>query len=357
MRPESFSVAELLLDAKNPRLPDGVGDLQSSLMAYFAEYGTLVELADSMLDNGYFEAERIIVLETDDGPVAVEGNRRLATLKILHGLPGTDEYRLTDREVTPAMLERLDPIPCLVVESREHLTKYLAYRHIGGQKTWSPEAKARFLRAMVADAVEEGSENVFRTVGRRVGSNALGVRNSYIALSVLERGRDEYGLDVGHVQFHRFGVWIRCMNSPEIRAHINLGSPLTYEEVDAALGGIDEFGLSEVLRDLTPQAGTRKARLHDSRDVTDYGRILANEMARTALRKYGDLEVARQVILRMTFVERVERVSSDTELLLEELVRLGALEDADRVLLSAKHLEGLARTLRASIADLVQSDD
>ena len=62
------------------------------------------------------------------------------------------------------------------------------------------------------------------------------------------------------------------MNSPQIRAYIGLGDPRTYNEVQEAFNGLKAEPLKEVLDDLTPQSGRKKALLADSRDVTDYGR-------------------------------------------------------------------------------------
>lgn len=357
MRPENIGVESLRLDPENPRVPEYVERTQGALLQYIFDRGKLDELAESFLDNGYFEPERIVVRSNGNEFVAVEGNRRLAALMILHQLPVAQGLRLLDDQPTSDQLNRLRSIPCLVLEPDEAVDSYLAYRHIGGLKTWSPEAKARFIKRLVQDAAKDGREP-FQSVGRRVGSNALGVRNPFLALAILEHGRDELDIDTKFVQYERFGVWIRCMNSVEIKSYINLGDPRSYEEVMAAIQALDRSPLEEIVGDLSPR-GTSKPVLQDSRDVTDYGRVLANEKAHAVLRRHDDLAVARQVIQLKSLPERIAQICVSVELVLEEIYRLDPPEDvgfAHNLRREGDRLSGIARTLRASIRELAEDD-
>jgi hypothetical protein len=355
MRPEDISYQLLRLDPENPRVPEGTGRRQSELLQFIYDRGSLAELADSFLDNGYFAPERLVVRTDDDKYVVVEGNRRLATLMILHGVPEADGMRLTDEDPTDEQLERLEVIPCLVIEDGDLVEQYLAFRHIGGLKTWGPEAKARYIARMVSEAVERGESDVFRSVGRRVGSNAQGVRNPYLALSVLRYARDELSIPTEYVQYERFGVWVRCMNSVDIRGYMGLGDPRSYEEIESSLRGIQTEALSEIISDLTPR-GIRKPVLQDSRDVTDYGRVLANPTARQVLRTHDDLEVAKQVIRQQSLADRIARVATNVDLLIAEINQLDNLAEEDSghdLEREADHLAGAARTLRAGIRGLL----
>lgn len=85
----------LKLDDQNPRLPGELhGRSQSELLAYIYKTGALEELAQSFIDNGFFEHEPLIVLaepDEDGRHIVLEGNRRLATLMILLELPEAEE--------------------------------------------------------------------------------------------------------------------------------------------------------------------------------------------------------------------------------------------------------------------------
>jgi hypothetical protein len=358
MKPDLLPIASLRLDPENPRIPEDVGRSVRNLLEYIYDRGSLTELAESMLDNGYFEAERLIVREDGDKFTVLEGNRRLATLMILHQVPEAEGMRLTDEEPTRQQLDRLSHIPCLILGDGEQVDTYLAYRHIGGLKTWSPEAKARFIKRLVRQSLASGDQNVFRSVGRRVGSNAQGVRTPFLALAVLETGRDEFSIPTRHVQYHRFGVWVRCMNSVDIRSFINLGDPRTYDEVIDALGAIRKEALAEVIADLTPR-GKAKPVLQDSRDVTDYGRVITDKRAHEALRTHDDLEIAKQVIRQQSLPDRVSRVAAEVDLLMEEVYQLESLAEDERrhdLQREVDRLFGATRALRAAVRDLLPDD-
>jgi hypothetical protein len=357
VRPELISVTLLRLDPDNPRLPEGVQRTPLAMLQYVYDRGSLAEIGESFLDNGYFQAERLVVRPENDHYVVVEGNRRLATLMVLHEFPEAEGMRVAEDDPTAAQLDRLRKIPCLVLEPGESVDTYLAYRHIGGLKTWSPEAKARFIKRMVEREVQTGVDNVFRAVGRRVGSNALGVRNPYLALAVLEHGRDELSIPTRFVQYERFGVWIRCMNSVDLRSFIHLGDPRTYEEVRGALDGLNPDALAELISDLSPR-GSRKPVLRDSRDVTEYGRVVTNERAREVLRTHDDLEVAKQVVRQESLPDRVARVATEADLLMEEVNQLEVLDEAfaHDLIREVNRLAGTARSLRAVVRELAGDD-
>ena len=83
-------VADLLLDPENPRLPEDLqGADQPELLRYLNDETVLEEIIRSLNDNGFFEHEPLIAYEDDEleGYVVLEGNRRLAALKVLLGAP------------------------------------------------------------------------------------------------------------------------------------------------------------------------------------------------------------------------------------------------------------------------------
>ena len=357
---ERIPVRKLLLDGDNPRLPEKLHrGSQFELLNFLREKGVLEELAQSYLDNGFFQHEPLIVLPTGDHDkyTVVEGNRRLAALKILHGAPEAGDIRFLGIDPSREQLEQLEEIPCFPVSDRNIVHAYIGFKHIGGLKTWAPEAKARYVLAEVRKLVEGGTEDPFRELGRRAGSNATGIRNSYLAIRILLHARDEFGVDVGHIQEHRFGVWLRCMNSADIRKHIGLRGVGTYQEIEEALKGVQGDKLKEVLGDLKSAGGRALAVLGDSRDVTAYGRVLADKRARATLRKTDDLSLAKQVVEELGLGKRARRLVDSVRLFVDALHRM-ELEDIPRDLLqTTEELALLARSARAIVKDRMDDHD
>jgi hypothetical protein len=356
-----LGTADLHLDAENPRLPEHLlhGD-EAEILAYLFENDVLDELAESFLDNGYFEFEPLIVKKAPGaGWIVLEGNRRLAALQILLGINAAQDADLEfslETEPSVEQLQRLRRVPCYVVADTEEVRHFLGFRHIGGLKMWSPEAKARYVsrevKRMLPVAQEKGA-NVFTLIGREVGSNAQGVRNPYIAIRILQYASDEFGIDVVYIQRRRFGVWVRCMNSTELRQYIGFNGARTYEEIEDGLKSLREKRLSEVVADLTPAPGERKAVLADSRDVTDYARVLVHKEAHRALRKFRDLVVARQIVDRTELPARLNRLADSLSVLLSEIEGGGAAEE---LLPPAERVFSHARSLRALVKGLVEEE-
>jgi ParB-like nuclease domain len=355
-RQAEIAVADLRLDPQNPRLPEELqGAEQPRLLRYLYDNGALDELIRSFADNGFFRHEPLIVVASDDldGYVVLEGNRRLCALKILLGEPDAQEEGLEpqlDERVDDARLDELRVVPCYLVDDPLDVHQFLGFRHIGGIKTWSAEAKARYLLSETEREAEAGAPNPFGDVARRVGSNAQGVRNSYLALALLRHARDEFEIQVRHVMEERFGVWLRCMNAQDIRRYVGLDSPRRYEEVREQIVRTSGERLREVVGDLTPR-GEQRPVLWDSRDVTVYGQVLTNPVAHDALRKYEDLTTARQIVQLAELPQRLRTLRSQIDVAALEAQQA---EPTDDLVQAAEALSAAARALRATVRDRLE---
>ena len=340
---QNLAVDELRLDDENPRLPERVrGRPQSEILRFLYENGVLEEIAQSYMDHGFFRNEPLIVTREDEQcHTVIEGNRRLATLKVLRGAPEADGLHLLV-ESSADRIEQLATVPCFLVSSRDEIRAYVGFRHIGGIKTWDPEAKARYVLGEVARLVERNSPDPFRELGRRIGSNTQGVRNSYLAIRILLYAREEFGLDVSDLQENRFGVWLRCMNSADIRRHIGLGYERTHEEIGSAVRRIDGQRLAEIVGDLRNRPDKQSV-LGDSRNVTTYGRVLANEHAHKTLRQTNSLSLARKIVDDLDTASRAWRLVDEVKLLMDTIPRAEITQD---LLAATEELHQLARSVR-----------
>jgi hypothetical protein len=356
-----LDVNDLRLDDHNPRLPEEkLGMDQRGLLEWLEEEETLDELAASMLANGFFAHEPLVVIPSNGATpyTVVEGNRRFATLSILLQLPAAEASGIEfefEKPPSADQLSSLRTIPCLIVESADEVRKFLGFRHIGGLKTWSPEAKARYLETEIDLEHKEGSSNPFRAVGRRVGSNALGVRGPYIALKILRVARDEFGIQsAGYVLRFKFGVWTRLLNSQEVRGFIGFNDPTSYDGIQTSLEKLNHNALAQVLSDMQPRDGRLSAVLQDSRDATKYGRVIGNEKARSALLKHGDLELAHEIVDRTQIASRLSVLTRTVDVLIQGIDDYDITED---VVAKARALNNSARSLAAIVAERAHEKD
>lgn len=354
---ELIPADQLRLDPLNPRLPeDSRKWKQHEILVHLKTTGALEELAHSMASEGFFPNEPLTVMKSEKpkGFIALEGNRRVATLMMLLGQPEAGDEEFFDLELTSAQRKRLATIPCLVVDEREAVDSFIGFRHIGGLKTWSPEAKARWIVHEVDKEAKSGGDNPFLTVGRRVGQYGPTIRASYLSLQVLRFARDAGGVKIDRLvdpKAQRFGVWLRCLSSPEIKAHMHLD--LTggegYREVLKAVKRVSAERVGDIVSDLVPE-DDRPAILRDSRDVTVYGRVLANDRARKLLRSRRDLDIARQVIEDVELAAKLRKEAGRLDVLRNELARVEMTPDLAEAVADvyaiARQMNSLAKSER-----------
>ncbi len=223
-----------------------------------------------------------------------------------------------------------------------------------GIKKWGAEAKARYLSEEVRRAVAIGASDPFREVGKRVGSNALGVRNSFLALEILKWATGEYAIDTRQLRNKRFGVWTRALNSADIRAYIGLGEVSTYQDVTDALKHLHDKQLARVIGDLTPPVQGGKALVEDSRDITDYGRILQSERASSMLARYRDFDLAQRIVSEGDLPARLRRLRDECNAALQEVQQVDATKD---LLAAASELNAVARSIVGAVREALTDDE
>lgn len=218
---EPWPVDRLLLDAENPRLPEHLANAsQNELLLHFAREYQLEELAWSMAERGYFAEEPLLTVRATNPEyrIVIEGNRRLATLKLL---ADADLRALVPRralwdELAAAVAQHnLAEVPTRNYEERRQLVEYLGFRHVSGLMAWESEAKARFIHKLI---VEYGYS--FQDAGRVIGSRSDAIRRQFVAWRAIEQARAA-GHTIEHV-VARFGVFYRALQNPAIRRFVHL---------------------------------------------------------------------------------------------------------------------------------------
>jgi len=153
---QMVNVENLLLDYENPRLTTaGVEASQEALLKELYNRYDLDDLIVSLARNGYFSEEPLIAVQHKGGAAklftVVEGNRRLAALKIL--LSEDAQKTVGAKNVPkplPEVVGRLNPVPIKVYPSRAEIVPYLGVRHIVGVKPWDALAKAKYIERLVS---------------------------------------------------------------------------------------------------------------------------------------------------------------------------------------------------------------
>jgi hypothetical protein len=284
---ESAPVDELYLDPKNPRL--GEEEIQRELtqpeLLKEMQQWELEELAVSFLETGFWTYEPLIVVrEMLDGErrlVVIEGNRRLATLKLLEKLQKGEQVPSRFRKVVegfPIPSELLESVPYLSVETRSDVQAFIGFRHVSGIKQWKPAEKAAFMATLL-----EEQDKSYEEVARLFGSKPRQVRQTYIAYRILRQMLDHDVLDIEDIG-RRFSVMDRAIQDANVREFLGINLELTPEEALEPIDVDHEYVMPFFADILFGRDGADPI-LPDSRQIKQLGLILDNQRARSYLEK------------------------------------------------------------------------
>jgi hypothetical protein len=283
---KDIEVKKLLLDSKNPRLPDQISmESYDEILLYVAEEYDSLSIARSISLYGYFPSEPLIAIPKDnDCLIVVEGNRRLTALKLLLDSDLRDRLEVEfEDEWNLLSSSDLIPkeVPVIKVNNRKDVAPIIGYRHISGIEPWDPWAKSRFIASLLD---ENGVD--FENVAEQVGESRNGVAANYRNYKVLKRAHD---LDVNTEEAEsKFGVFERAMVSPGLREHIGAPIPSEMQKETNVVKDEDAGNLQELFRWLF---GENKV-ITDSRDITRLGYVVALEDGLRNLRDTRNLEEA-----------------------------------------------------------------
>jgi len=140
-------IDSLRLDRRNPRLVEfGVtaNTPEREIVEILWDTMDVQELVQSIAASGYFEHEPLIVAKENGAYVVIEGNRRLAAVRILldNGLAKAVNCRV--RLAGEDKKDTLRQLPALISD-RVSSWRYLGFKHVNGPAKWSSYAKAQYI--------------------------------------------------------------------------------------------------------------------------------------------------------------------------------------------------------------------
>lgn len=149
---QTVNVTSLLLDPSNPRIPElGHKANQREIVAELVNNDTVYDLAKDIAAQGFFPTEVLICVEENTELIVVEGNRRLAALKLLLSPELAPQEWLTRFRT----LARKNPSPAVqqvkvvVAPSRSDAAPLIMNRHTQtGIKRWEPIQQARYVHSL-----------------------------------------------------------------------------------------------------------------------------------------------------------------------------------------------------------------
>ena len=323
-------VEKLELDPSNPRLPKDLRDKgQSEILSILKRYFDLDELAYSMTENGYFDEEPLVATPVDipskfieQDPLqlsqessyfaylqsdstrfmVVEGNRRLATVKLLLSSDLRMELRIKGwPSISPEVREDLVVLPVIIYSSRAEVLRYMGVRHITGIKKWESFSKAIY----VAEMVDGGSE--INEIQRQVGDRSNSVRKLYLSYKLIDIAETELSMETDKAKEY-FSYLILAIGQRPVKDFLGIPDRLAEVNFDEPIRTGKEGNLKYLISWLFGEGKEKPPVVRESRDITNYlTPILRSE------------EATEYLILTRSLMDAYDRSEGEKLLLLRNL--------------------------------------
>lgn len=320
----NVAIGRLHLDPANPRLPEEVqGGKEPELMQHLYEHFDLDEIAAPMAQNGYFDEEPLVAVPNDlpkklepkpgDSPskeyltflddaefTVVEGNRRLATARILREPSLRQKLRVRGwPDISAEVRADLDELPVIIYPTRKEVLPYLGVRHITGNKKWDSYAKARYIAKML----DEG--NTVDDIVREVGDRSQGVLRNAISYYILQQARTELDVDISRAK-EDFSYMLLAIGQRNIKVFLGWSKsakddkvkvlPLEEVSLEQPIPDTHLKNLRDFLSWIYGEGSKVLPVIKESRDITNYlAHVVASPSAVEYLRTTRDLREAYEL--------------------------------------------------------------
>lgn len=290
----TMKVKDLHFDRLNPRLAEyGISEqaTDDDILAVLWDAMDIRELVQSIAASGFFPHEAIIVAVENGKNIVIEGNRRLAAVKVLLNEQVAKNNGWEIPPITGAARKELESLP-VIVSDRENSWRYLGFKHVNGPAKWSSYAKARY----IAD-VHRSYGKSLSEIANQIGDRHRTVQRLYRGLMVIEQAERAkvYALDDKFRQRLAFSHLYTGLDYDGISSFISLKA----EDEEAAdpvpIGKLKELG--ELCVWLYGSKKDKRPPVVESQnpDLRRLNAVLENREAIAALRANADLAKAFEI--------------------------------------------------------------
>lgn len=294
---ERANIDDLRFDGFNPRLAEfGVDDetTQSDLLKKLWKEMAVKEVAASIAFNGYFEHEPLFVDSSKDGKfIVIEGNRRLAAVKLLLDRSLREKIRATDLPtISPDAAKKLQTLP-VIMTTRKEAWRYLGFKHVNGPATWGSYAKAQYIAH-----VHNEYGIPLEQIAEQIGDYNWLVQRMYRGLMIVEQAERAKVFDrsnIGKSKFH-FNYIYTAMDQPGVQSFLGLGQKGTTLKEPVPPNKVKNLG--QLMWWLYGErAGKPSLIKSQNPDLGHLDSVLQSESGIKALRDGLPLSVARDISL------------------------------------------------------------
>lgn len=188
LKVQQVKVSDLCFDHDNPRLAEyGITKAtpEDEVLKILWDAMDVRELVQSISASGFFPQEALIIAEEEGRKIVIEGNRRLAAVKVLLAGDRNGERGWAIPELSEEARAALQTLPT-ISSSREQAWRFLGFKHVNGPAKWSSYAKAAYIAT-----VHKTFGIPLSVIANQIGDRHNTVQRLYRGLMVLEQAERE----------------------------------------------------------------------------------------------------------------------------------------------------------------------
>lgn len=354
----------LQLDVLNPRLITSASVIRNddAVIRELHDVGELSELLQSISSNGYLDFEPLVVTlikPTDQRLTVLEGNRRLAAIRVLTDKELATRLSISAPEIPASLAPTLKAVRVIRVANRADARPFIAFKHINGPHRWESFAKAKFAAAWYDTEKKSGETGLSLTdIAERIGDNHDTIKRMVAAIYVLDQAEDKniFSIEDRTTRKFPFSHLYTALSRSEYMAYLGLDEGWT--RFDPLPNPIAEKNLPKLKEVLNWIFGSKKDDLRpvvqsQNPDIKNLGIVLSHAGAVHVLRDQRDLEKA--------FAQAIppeEKLSSalvrSQDNLREAVSSLRAFDGSDRTLFEiVEDISELVQTLHSRMLEKI----
>lgn len=286
-------VSNLRFDRQNPRLADfnvASTATDKEIIRILWDTMDVEEIVMSIAASGFFSHEALIVAEEHGNCVVIEGNRRLAAVKLLldRRLATAISASAKVPSINDGLVKSLARLPA-ILQTREDAWRYLGFKHVNGPARWSSYAKSKY----VAN-VHHNFDISLDSIAKQIGDTHKTVQRLYRGFMVIMQSEERRVFDRDD-RWHRhfsFSHLYTGIQYPGISAFLGLRS-----ETDETRNPVPISRLPELRELCRWMYGSKRDRVEpviqkQNPDLKRLDAVVADEEALAALRNGTPLENA-----------------------------------------------------------------
>ncbi len=285
-----IAVAKLDFDPDNPRFPPDIArGSKTHLIERFVRDERLLELVESIGNQGFFGGEPLLVVKNGARYTVLEGNRRLAALKLLTEEISPPSGRISIEEAVAQATHKPTKAACLLFDDKTEILRYLGFRHITGIKAWSALQKARYIKRLRNEHYGSLSyEDSLRALARETGSKGAYIGQVLAALALYEKAEGEnfFGLSMNADDVD-FSIISTALSYANIVEFLGLKS-----RIDAEQRGLKKKNLEKLFFWNFVKNESRRSIVKDSRNLKKLAAVVASKDAIKVLSVSGRIDQA-----------------------------------------------------------------